>query len=701
MACGQDGFRYRAFISYSHADKATAVWLHRALESYRLPRPLVGSQTALGPVPGRLGPIFRDREELAAVGDLSAELTAALADSRFLIVIASPNAVQSHWVNEEIRQFKLVHAASGGATRVLALIPPDAGSAPGGAAFFPPALRHKLGPGGELLPDLAEPIAADLRPGADGRRMVLLKLVAALTGVRLDDLTQRDQARRQRRLLVFAGAALLLAGVMAVLAVLAVRGQAEAERQRAQSDGLVEFMLTDLRRKLEPVGRLDVLDAVGQKALAYYSAQKLATLNADALGRRARALHLVGEVRDLRGDSAGALRAFTEAAGSTAELLARAPDDPDQMFDHAQSVYWVGYVAWQRQEFAKAEARFRDYDRLAAALVASDPGNPRWQQEQSYAHSNLGTLHLETGRYPEAVERFRRALQIEQRLAAGRPDDAEQQWQLAQSHAWLAKALTATSALSAAMRQSERELAIYDAMLARDGGDAKARAGRAVTLSYIAHNLMLQGQYGQASSLYDRAHREITALTRTDPANQFWQESALLIDVSRIHTMMMNRQWQAAARAHRPALAKARAMLRLDPSMAIWRRDGLVPLRWMEIALRFADRDRATARRLMADFHRDFASQRRRGENGGEWAMVLAMEGLAAQADGNAAAAERLLASAMQALGPSPTGWNAAMKQYLARGTPASAPAGMAQATPGPSEIGYDPAIIIEVAGQR
>jgi hypothetical protein len=34
-------------------------------------------------------------------------------------------------------------------------------------------------------------------------------------------------------------------------------------------------MLTDLRKKLEPVGRLEVMDSVGQRALAYYAAQDL------------------------------------------------------------------------------------------------------------------------------------------------------------------------------------------------------------------------------------------------------------------------------------------------------------------------------------------------------------------------------------------------------------------------------------------
>src|SRR4051812_28366232 len=101
-----EAYAYRAFISYSHRDKQLARRLHRELESYRIPAKLVGKVTGVGVVPRRLRPIFRDREELPASGDLSAELSEALRQSRFLVVICSPASAKSRWVNEEILQFK-------------------------------------------------------------------------------------------------------------------------------------------------------------------------------------------------------------------------------------------------------------------------------------------------------------------------------------------------------------------------------------------------------------------------------------------------------------------------------------------------------------------------------------------------------------------------------------------------------------------
>jgi eukaryotic-like serine/threonine-protein kinase len=98
--------QYRAFLSYSHRDARWADWLHRALETYRPPKPLIGTTTALGPVPKSLIPIFRDREELSSATELGTVINAALQDSACQIVICSPDAARSRWVNAEILAFK-------------------------------------------------------------------------------------------------------------------------------------------------------------------------------------------------------------------------------------------------------------------------------------------------------------------------------------------------------------------------------------------------------------------------------------------------------------------------------------------------------------------------------------------------------------------------------------------------------------------
>src|SRR5579884_2118482 len=90
-------FKYWAFISYSHRDRAWANWLHRQLETYRVPRRLLGLEAGDGPLPRRLFPVFRDLDELPSSPDLSAVIDRALRASRYLIVIASPYSAASRW----------------------------------------------------------------------------------------------------------------------------------------------------------------------------------------------------------------------------------------------------------------------------------------------------------------------------------------------------------------------------------------------------------------------------------------------------------------------------------------------------------------------------------------------------------------------------------------------------------------------------
>ena len=91
--------RYAAFISYRHVepDRRWAVWLHGALELFVIPHGLRDS-----PDRRRIGRIFRDEEELAASPHLSADIKDALDRSDWLIVVCSPRAVESEWVNAEI-----------------------------------------------------------------------------------------------------------------------------------------------------------------------------------------------------------------------------------------------------------------------------------------------------------------------------------------------------------------------------------------------------------------------------------------------------------------------------------------------------------------------------------------------------------------------------------------------------------------------
>jgi hypothetical protein len=211
-------FKYWAFISYSHADEEWAKWLHKSVETYRVPRKIVGRETANGAIPKRLFPIFRDRDELPGASDLGGKIQDALHRSRSLIVICSPKSAVSKWVNEEVKTYK----ALGHADRVLCLMvdgEPNAAPDSGLLECFPPAVRFQVTSDGQVTTEPAEPIAADARPGKDGRPNALLKLLSGVMGVGYDELRQRERQRQRQRRIRFAALSVVAIFLMAVVYV--------------------------------------------------------------------------------------------------------------------------------------------------------------------------------------------------------------------------------------------------------------------------------------------------------------------------------------------------------------------------------------------------------------------------------------------------------------------------------------------------
>lgn len=231
-------YRYWAFISYSHRDAEWGRWLHSALESYRVPRGLVGRPSGDITIPRRLFPVFRDRDELPSADSLNSKIREALGASSALIVVCSPYAALSPWVNEEIRIFR----ALGRGRRIFPLIvdgEPFASEHPELALpeCFAPALRYELDPDGTLSDRRTEPIAADARDGKDGRTNALLKLAAGVLGVGFNDLRRREliQQRRRQRLRIGAAVAAWVAICLGYIALadtgLAIPGGEVLRRQ--------------------------------------------------------------------------------------------------------------------------------------------------------------------------------------------------------------------------------------------------------------------------------------------------------------------------------------------------------------------------------------------------------------------------------------------------------------------------------------
>jgi tetratricopeptide (TPR) repeat protein len=519
--------RYFAFLSYSHKDKELAEWLHRELERFRVPRTLRGRLTANGVVPKRLTPIFRDEHDLAAAGDLGGEIKATLGVSQFLIVLCSPTAAVSRWTNAEVEWFKQSHP-DGCVLAAVASGEPFASEMPGreDEECFPPALRQKYDRRGRPTGKRAEPLAADLRDSGEGRRLGFLRLVAGMLGVGLDELVQREQARKHRRMAWLAAASLAGMAVTSTLSVVAIQSRDAARDQRREAEGLVAYMVGDLKDKLEPIGRLDALDGVGSRVLAYYQKQDTSDLTDDALLQRSRALSLMAKVAFLRGHLDEANGLYRQAMAGTAETVRRAPNDTKRIFDHAQNVFWLGEIARTRGQKNEAEADYREYKRLADLLVVIEPDNLKWRMESLYGKEDVGIALYDERRFAEASQQFESALAPMQNLVSVDPRNQTYQNEFATVLAWAADAQRSLGNLSGAIARRQRQIDLLNRAVASGATDVQVRQGLIPAHKALGILLASRGQLDGAITELRYAVAEADQLIPVEPGNNLWKEFA-------------------------------------------------------------------------------------------------------------------------------------------------------------------------------
>ncbi len=398
--------KYKAFISYSHKDRQWAAWLHKRLETYSFPKHIIGQETRFGPVPATLKPIFRDRDELSAGADLGEKIEAALKQTQTLIVICSPQAAKSHWVNQEVLFFKR-HCVGANIFAVIIDGEPFSQGEMSDQECFPPALRFQLGDDGTLSEAPAEPLAADLRDKAEGKRLGLLKLISGMAGLGLDDLVQRDLRRARRRVTAVTTGAITAMLVMGSLTWLAVDARGEADKRRNDAEGLTEFMLTDLKDKLEPIGKLDIMDGVAEKVIRYYENYDANAFGCETARRHARALHLAAEIANSSGDIDAFSKSAKEAFEITERNLTHCKDQDLALYDHGLSSFWRGYYALSVDNMEAAHGHFTKYLNTAqTAARLNGRKDIKYDLNIAQAYSTLGAMRYITGNVEDAQSLF-------------------------------------------------------------------------------------------------------------------------------------------------------------------------------------------------------------------------------------------------------------------------------------------------------
>jgi tetratricopeptide (TPR) repeat protein len=365
----------------------------------------------------------------------------------------------------------------------------------------------------------ARAVAADLRRYLDGE---VVEAYAAGLAYRLTRFVLRNK--------LFAGmaaaAALSLLVASVAVAVFALRADAarkRAELRRTQAEDLIHFTVVDLHKKLESLGRLDVLDAAGEAATRYFATVPAEELSEAELLRRSQMLYQIGDVRIRQGNLAGAAAPMEQSLALARRLAELKPGDGERLFALGQSQYWAGFVHWQQGDLKAARQPFEGYLDTSRRLVEKEPGNRKWRRELSYAHSNLGSLLEAEGDLEGALAQFLATLAIDEELAAAGPADRDARFELAATHNTAGVVLQDLGRWSAAGEHLRAEFDLRKELLAADPASFRMRDFLGTSHSRLGVHLSLLGDWREATRHFEQSRAIFTALAAHDPDNTSWR----------------------------------------------------------------------------------------------------------------------------------------------------------------------------------
>lgn len=193
-------YEYFAFISYKEEDAEWAKWLQRKLEHYKLPTTLRRENPGL---PERISPIYEYKSE-AGGGRLKEVIWKGLTSSKYLIVICSPRATKSDWLNNGIRYF----VESGQEENIIPFIVEGKPKADNpDEECFP----------SELLKLTGDRELRGININEMGRDAAAVKVVSRMFDVKFDSLWQRyEKEKRRRRNWIIASVSALVLCILAV-----------------------------------------------------------------------------------------------------------------------------------------------------------------------------------------------------------------------------------------------------------------------------------------------------------------------------------------------------------------------------------------------------------------------------------------------------------------------------------------------------
>jgi tetratricopeptide (TPR) repeat protein len=590
---------YDAFVSYSHAkDKPIAAALQLVIQT--LGKPWYRRRALR---------IFRDDTSLSATPQLWPSIEQALGNSRFLILLASPEAAASPWVSKEVAYW-LEHKSAD--TLLIALTDGElswdntiSDFAAIENAPLPPVLSGRF---------VGEPKWVDLRAYRDGANPRDSRFIeagadfaAAIRGMPKEDLLSQE-VRQQRRALTLAwsaaGSLLVLAGLAGWQAKVALdneraaieqrqlaqeqrdraveaerlateqRNEAERQRDRAErtlaaatrtANTLVFNLAREMRdRSGIPIELLrkivgGTLEMQKQLADSGESTPELRRSEATAL-------HELSDTLIGQGEGAMALAAAARAYQIFEALVAANPASIERQRDLFVAMMKLGRIRFAQGNLSEARMFFGAGFERMLPFVKANPQNKLLSRDLVGAIAGMADVLEAEGKFAEALTVLNNNLRLAEDITKSWPADADWQRELWVAHIRVGDLLVRLNRASEAALYFLDSLVVAKSLADAEPSSALRQFDLAVSNERIGDRMLSVGDPDQALKFYRASLAISERLASSDPANAAWQQHLSMAQEKMGDAFVGQKNFAPALEFHRTSLATRERLAKADPN---------------------------------------------------------------------------------------------------------------------------------------
>ncbi len=385
----------------------------------------------------------------------------------------------------------------------------------------------------------------------------------------------RGLRERERKVLRLATGGLVLVVLFGGAALLSnLAGERTAAQQaRSRAEGLLGYMLGDLRRKLEPVGRVEVLDSVVQRAGEYLDSVPPDERDLTARLQRISTTVQLAVIDSARGNQDRGATLLAQQVPVVEALLGEHPGDTRVLAVAAELRASLGRIHTERGLLGPAgEEKIKARD-LYRHLLEAEPWEREWLRECIQVTRDLGDDAFIQGR-PEDGERFYRdAIALIAKRRQSEPDERE--WRYAEAAVQMHYALGIGSFGDAEGLAGRGQAAIelLNPLIEKNPRDFSALNLRAMSHFCRGNGLGRLDRVEEGIRALETGERESRLASESDPANLDWYTDYLQIKAELGRLLLDVGRGEEAF----PKLEEVRVALEREvaarPDNALWRRD--------------------------------------------------------------------------------------------------------------------------------